>query len=60
MSLPQPDPVLPAQSIVRPPCPRCNDRMMLTRIEPHTPGYELRTFECPTCDYSGGEVVKFE
>jgi predicted RNA-binding Zn-ribbon protein involved in translation (DUF1610 family) len=44
--------------LVRPPCPRCGGRMMLRHITPQTPGYEVRTFECPSCGYSTGEVVK--
>jgi hypothetical protein len=33
--------------------------MMLARIEPHTPGYDMRTFECPACDHSQSTVVHF-
>jgi hypothetical protein len=42
----------------QPPCPRCGKRMTLTRVDPHTPGYETRTFDCSHCGYSVGEVVK--
>jgi hypothetical protein len=33
--------------------------MMLARIEPHTPGYDMRTFECAACDHSESAVVHF-
>jgi transcription elongation factor Elf1 len=33
--------------------------MMIARIEPHTYGYNMRTFECPNCNHSESEVVKF-
>jgi transcription elongation factor Elf1 len=33
--------------------------MMLARIEPATPGHDKRTFECPNCNHSESEVVKF-
>jgi transcription elongation factor Elf1 len=36
----------------------CGSRMLLARIEPEKPGYELRTFECPTCEHSMSVVVK--
>jgi hypothetical protein len=44
--------------LIQPPCPRCAKRMMLTRVDPHVPGYETRTFDCASCGYSVGEVVK--
>jgi ribosomal protein L37E len=30
----------------------------LRRVDPHTQGYETRTFDCASCGYSVGEVVK--
>jgi hypothetical protein len=33
--------------------------MVLARIAPHTPGYDMRTFECPSCNYSESSVVHF-
>jgi hypothetical protein len=33
--------------------------MMLIRIVPHTPGYDMRTFECPSCKHSESAVVHF-
>jgi hypothetical protein len=43
---------------IQPPRPRCGKRMTLTRVDPHTPGYETRTFDCSHCGYSVGEVVE--
>jgi transposase-like protein len=37
--------------IVRPRCPTCQARMMLTRIEPGCNGPDLRTFECSNCEH---------
>jgi len=37
--------------IVRPRCPTCQARMMLTRIEPGCIGPDLRTFECSNCEH---------
>jgi hypothetical protein len=33
--------------------------MMLARIAPHTPGYDMRPFECPACGHSESAVVHF-
>ncbi len=48
-----------SRAIIRPPCPKCGTTMMLARIESDTPGYDRRTFECPTCDYWESAVVRF-
>jgi transposase-like protein len=48
-----------ASAITRPSCPKCGTAMMVVRIEPHTPGQQMRTFECPSCDWSESEVVAF-
>jgi uncharacterized protein YlaI len=37
--------------IERPLCPKCQGRLMLARIEPGPNGADLRTFECPNCEY---------
>jgi hypothetical protein len=42
-----------------PSCFKCGTMMVLTRIEPHTTGYDMRTFECPSCDHSEGAVLHF-
>ena len=39
------DPSL-AKVLQRPPCPQCGTDMLLSRIEPNTPGVDQRTFEC--------------
>jgi hypothetical protein len=42
-----------------PKCPNCGAPMWLSRIEPDEPNHHLRTFECPQCDHSHTEVVKY-
>jgi transposase-like protein len=42
-----------------PNCPKCGLPMWLARIEPDKPDYDRRTFECPECDHSLTEVVKY-
>jgi hypothetical protein len=37
--------------IARPRCPKCQSRMTLTRIEPDHNNPDLRTFECPECEF---------
>jgi hypothetical protein len=37
--------------ILRPPCPTCQGRMMLTCIEPSCNGPDLRIFECSKCGH---------
>jgi len=44
-------------AITRPGCPKCGTRMMLSRIEPESPGYEKHTFECPVCDHKESEIA---
>ena len=46
--------------IIRPPCPRCGTRMMLSRIEPDDPGYDKHSFECSKCGSEHSEIVKFK
>jgi C4-type Zn-finger protein len=43
---------------IQPPCPRCGKRMTLTRVDPHSPACEIRSFDCLRCGYSVGEIVK--
>jgi hypothetical protein len=33
-------------------CSKCGKPMRLSCIEPSSPGYDLRTFECEKCDSS--------
>jgi hypothetical protein len=49
-----------SRAITRPPCFKCGATMVLARIAPHTPGYDIRTFDCPACDHSESSVVHFE
>jgi hypothetical protein len=37
--------------IARPRCRKCQSRMTLTRIEPDHNNPDLRTFECPECEF---------
>jgi hypothetical protein len=36
-------------SIIRPACSKCRTKLRLFGIEPDRPGYELLSFECPSC-----------
>ena len=50
-----------SNSIVRPPCPKCGNTMLLALIEPtDKPDHDRRTFECLPCKHSLFEVVKFK
>ena len=44
------------QAIDRRPCSKCDAYMLITRIEPDTPGHRLLTFECSKCGYE--EVLR--
>jgi DNA-directed RNA polymerase subunit M/transcription elongation factor TFIIS len=39
-------------------CPRCGTQLILSRVEPDEPGFDLRTFQCPKCQHSESFVVK--
>lgn len=47
-----------AKVIERPDCPKCRAEMMLSRIEPSTPGVDQRTFDCK-CGHSETLLVKY-
>ena len=47
-------------SVLHPACPECGCYMMLDRVEPDKPEYGKRTFECPRCQHSEIEIVKFK
>jgi hypothetical protein len=34
---------------LRPPCSRCGRPLLLTRIEPEEPDFDLRTYYCAFC-----------
>ena len=38
--------------LLRPRCPKCESRMMLASITPGPAGFDLRTFECRSCDHN--------
>jgi DNA-directed RNA polymerase subunit M/transcription elongation factor TFIIS len=40
-------------------CSKCGTMMVVARIEPHTTGYDMRAFECPSCDHSEDAVLHF-
>jgi hypothetical protein len=43
----------------RPPCPKCQATTVLARITPGSPaGFNIRTFECPACNYVHQVVVE--
>jgi hypothetical protein len=48
-------------AIPRPTCPECKStEMWIARIEPtDLPGYDRRTYECPRCQCSKVEIVKY-
>jgi DNA-directed RNA polymerase subunit RPC12/RpoP len=33
-------------------CPRCHTKMKLARITPGSPGFEIRSLECPECEHA--------
>jgi hypothetical protein len=49
--------VIPLLAIQRLRCPKCQMRMMLSRISPGPTGFELRTFDCSKCDYVEKVVI---
>ena len=42
----------------RPRCPKCITQMYLAQIMPDQPGFDLRTFICPSCENSESVLVK--
>jgi hypothetical protein len=37
---------------LRPPCSKCGRPLVLTKIEPEEPGFDLRTYYCAACEDS--------
>jgi len=35
---------------LRPPCSKCGRPLILTRIEPDAPGFDLRVYYCAACE----------
>jgi hypothetical protein len=33
-------------------CPRCFAKMTLARVTPGSPGFEIRSLECPECEHA--------
>jgi ribosomal protein S27AE len=46
--------------MAHPSCPKCGTRMMLVRIFPDRPGFDVRTYECPRCEHEVIEVVQYK
>jgi hypothetical protein len=42
---------------LRPPCSRCGRPLVLTRIEPHEIGSDLRTYYCAACKASEAVIA---
>jgi DNA-directed RNA polymerase subunit M/transcription elongation factor TFIIS len=59
--MPQPESAPPAATTVfQRLCPKCGAQMRLTQIVPEIEdGSDRRFFECPDCQHSEDEVVKF-
>jgi ribosomal protein L37AE/L43A len=47
----------PISAIDRPRCPKCHMKMALARITPGSPGFEVRSFECPECEHAIAQRV---
>ena len=45
-------------SIVRPPCAKCDGQMMFTGIVSGPEGGDIRTFECVSCDHLEKVAIK--
>jgi hypothetical protein len=54
------EPFGPVMPRARPPCLKCGEKTMLARLEPESPGFERRTFECPSCKNTQQTVAAFE
>jgi predicted RNase H-like HicB family nuclease len=48
-----------SRAIELPWCPKCSMQMDIARIEPDGPGFDRRTFECPTCQHSENTVAQY-
>ena len=54
----QPNPLFSRSEIGIMACSKCANPMRLCCIEPAGPGFDLRFFECATCDTSKSFVVR--
>ncbi len=50
----------PLPTVDRPPCPSCEWPMWLIGIEPHSPGLEKRTFQCPGCEHHETVIAEYQ
>lgn len=41
------------------PCTKCGAPMILARIEPAKPGFDLRTFECSKCNNADQYIIEY-
>ena len=41
------------------PCTKCRAPMVLARIEPAKPGFDLRTFECSSCNNADQYIIEY-
>ena len=60
MSDSYPAPTLFRDRLMEAPCTKCGAQMVLARIEPAKPGYDLRTFECTKCNNVDQYIVECE
>jgi hypothetical protein len=42
---------------LRPPCSKCGRPLLLTRIEPEEPGFDLRKYYCAFCSTNESIIV---
>jgi hypothetical protein len=42
-----------------PSCTKCAAPMILARIEPAKPGFDLRTFECSKCNNADQYIIEY-
>ena len=49
----------PPKVFMRPACSTCGSRVLLVRVFPDKPGYDLHTYECPRCADETTEIVEF-
>jgi hypothetical protein len=41
------------------PCTKCQAPVVLARIEPAKPGFDLRTFECSKCNNADQYIIEY-
>jgi len=47
-----------SNALVRPRCTKCSTPALLIGIELEKPGYDLNTFECPSCGQMETSITK--